>query len=51
MSKRRNYNTTLKIELMKELKILAVGEEKRVNDLMEEAIQDLLEKYKTKEKS
>ena len=48
MSKRRNYNTTLKIELMKELKILAVGEEKRVNDLMEEAIQDLFKKYENK---
>jgi hypothetical protein len=42
---RKNYNTTLRIDLIKRLKFLAVEEEKRVNDLMEEAIEDLLKKY------
>ena len=42
---RKNYNTTLNIELMKKLKILAVEKGSRVNDLIEEAIKDLLKKY------
>jgi len=43
--KRKNYNTTLQIDLMKKLKILAVEEDTRANDLLEEAIEDLLKKY------
>lgn len=47
---RKNYNTTLNIELMKKLKILSVEIDKRANDLLEEAIQDLLKKYEKKSK-
>ena len=47
-TKRKNYNTTLNIDLMKKLKILAVEKEVRVNDLLEEAIKELLKKYKKK---
>jgi hypothetical protein len=47
---RKNYNTTLKVDLIKKLKILAVEEDARVNDLLEEAIEDLLKKYDTKSK-
>lgn len=43
--KRKNYNTTLKIDLIRELKILAATQDLRVNDLLEEAIKDLLKKY------
>ena len=46
MSKRKMYNTTIDADLIKEIKILAARLEKRQNDLLEEAIQDLLEKYK-----
>ncbi|TSA53246.1 MAG: ribbon-helix-helix domain-containing protein [Planctomycetaceae bacterium] len=45
-TKRKNYNTTLKIDLIKKLKILSAETDVRQNDLLEEAIQDLLEKYK-----
>ena len=42
---RKTYNTTLKIDLIKRLKILAAETDKRQNDLLEEAIEDLLKKY------
>ena len=44
------YNTTLDMDLMKQLKILAAQLEKRQNDLLEEAIQDLLKKHYKKGK-
>jgi hypothetical protein len=47
---RKNYNTTLRIDLIKKLKILAVEEDARVNILLEEAIEDLFKKYKNKSK-
>lgn len=43
--KRKMYNTTLDAELIRKVKILAAQLEKRQNDLIEEAIQDLLKKY------
>ena len=46
--KRIHYNTTLDADLLKKLKFLSVEENKRHNDLLEEAIQDLLKKYKKK---
>ena len=49
MSKRKMYNTTLDAGLIKEIKILAAQLEKRQNDLLEEAIQDLLKKYKNQD--
>lgn len=42
---RKTYNTTLKIDLIKGLKILSAETDKRQNDLLEEAIEDLLKKY------
>ena len=42
------YNTTLDAELIRQIKILAAQQEKRQNDLLEEAIQDLLKKYESK---
>ena len=51
MGKRKMYNTTLDIDLMRELKILAAKLDLRQNDLMEEAIQDLIKKYEHKEPS
>jgi len=48
--KRKNYNTTLREDLIKKLKMLAVENDSRVNDLLEESIEDLLKKYETKSK-
>ena len=51
MGKRKMYNTTLDFDLMRELKILAAKLDLRQNDLVEEAIQDLIKKYEQKEPS
>lgn len=42
---RKTYNTTLRMDLIKKLKILSAEEDKRQNDLLEEAIEDLLKKH------
>jgi predicted transcriptional regulator len=44
------YNTRLDEELIKQFKILAILQSKRQNELLEEAIQDLLKKYEKKDK-
>jgi hypothetical protein len=43
--KRKSYNTTLRADLTRRLRILAAQKGKRQNDLPEEAIQHLLNKY------
>ena len=48
MNNRKMYNTTLDADLIRQIKILAAQLEKRQNDLLEEAIQDLLKKYQLK---
>jgi predicted transcriptional regulator len=45
MNNRKMYNTTLDADLIRKIKILAAQLEKRQNDLLEEAIEDLLRKY------
>ena len=47
---RKNYNTTLREDLIKKLKMLAVEKDSRVNDLLEEAIELLLDKYEKQPK-
>ncbi len=44
------YNTKVEEELIKRFKILAIMEGKRQNELLTEAIQDLLKKYEKKAK-
>ena len=44
-AERKNYNTTLRVDLIKKLKLLAVQKDIRVNDLLEEAIEIILKKY------
>ncbi|MBW2650688.1 MAG: hypothetical protein JRC66_06715 [Deltaproteobacteria bacterium] len=39
------YNTRLEEDLIKKFKILAIEQGKRQNQLLEEAIQDLLKKH------
>jgi len=45
---RKGYNTTLNVDLIRKLKILAAKTDRRVNDLLEEAIRDLLVRYADK---
>ncbi len=47
MNRRKMYNTTLDADLIRQIKILAAQFEKRQNDLLEEAIKDLLKKYQS----
>ncbi len=49
MGIRKMYNNTLDTELTKRVKILAAQFEVRQNDLLEEAIRDLIQKYKHQE--
>jgi len=51
MGKRKMYNTTLDVNLLKKIKILAARLDLRQNVLIEEAIRDLLKKYKHKKVS
>jgi hypothetical protein len=44
---KKRTNTTLDAALLKRLKILAVEQDKQQNDLIEEALQDLLKKYQS----
>ncbi len=48
---RKSYNTSLRTDLEKELRILVAKLEKRQNDLLEEAIRDLLKKYEEKKEA
>jgi hypothetical protein len=45
------YNTRVEEELLKKFKILAIIQGKRQNELLEEAILDLLKKYQKKPQS
>lgn len=45
MKKRIKYCNNIDSEYMRKLRILAAKQDKRTNDLLEEAIQDLLKKY------
>jgi predicted HicB family RNase H-like nuclease len=47
---KKMFTTRLDRESIKQLKILAANQEKSVNHLLEEAIQDLLKKYEKKRK-
>jgi hypothetical protein len=49
MTNRKMYNTTLDVDLLREIKILAARLDLRQNDLIEEAIRDLIRKYKHQE--
>jgi len=48
---RKAYGLRLEQALMKELKYLGVDQDRNMNDLVEEAIRDLVKKYKKKGKS
>jgi len=46
MAARERFTTTLDSELLQEIKILAIRKKQSTNDLLEEAIADLLAKNK-----
>jgi hypothetical protein len=46
MGIRKMYNTTLDVDLLRDFKILAAQLDLRQNGLLEEAIRDILKKYK-----
>lgn len=48
--KRKTYSLSLDQEVMKEIKHLAVDEDRNVNALLEESMKDLLKKYRKKVK-
>jgi metal-responsive CopG/Arc/MetJ family transcriptional regulator len=48
MEKKVFFNTTVPENLIKEFKILAIKLSKRQNELLAEAIQDILKKYEKK---
>jgi len=48
MNKKITYNTRMDENLIKEFKILAIKLGKRQNQVLEEAIQDVLKKYEKK---
>ena len=48
---RKNLTTSIETDLIKKIKYLAVDAEKPLNELFEEAIKDLLEKYEKKGKN
>ena len=50
MDKKVFYNTTVPESLIKEFKILAIQIGKRQNELLAEALQDILKKYAKKSK-
>lgn len=43
---RKNINTTLEEELYKKIKVLAIKLDKNANDLLEEGMEYILDKYK-----
>lgn len=46
---KKTYGLRLSQSLMKELEHVGVDQERWINDLVEEAIRDLLKKYRAKE--
>ena len=45
---RKSYNTTLRKDILKKIRILAALTDRKQNDLIEEALLDLLKKYSKK---
>jgi hypothetical protein len=48
--KKTYINTTVETDLLRSLKVLAAQEGVRMNQLLEESIRDLIEKYQKKSK-
>ena len=46
--KRKQFTTTIQVDLLKAIKKLAIDLDLSVNDLLEEAIREILKKYEKK---
>jgi hypothetical protein len=49
MSAKKTFSTRIAVDRLKALKHLAVDEDKSIGTLLEEAIDDLIQKYEQKE--
>ena len=50
MAQKKTFSTRIDVSCLKALKHLAVDEDKSIGVLLEEAIEDLIRKYKKKKK-
>ena len=50
MSQKKTFSTRIDVDCLKALKHLAADEDKSIGVLLEEAIEDLIRKYKKKKK-
>ena len=50
MTQKKTFSTRIDVNILKALKHLAVDEDKSIGVLLEEAIEDLIRKYKKKKK-
>jgi metal-responsive CopG/Arc/MetJ family transcriptional regulator len=50
MNERKTFSTTLNIDLVNEIRSLAQRKTKNQNDIIEEAIQDVLKKYEDQDR-
>lgn len=50
MSPKKTFSTRIDVDRLKALKHLAVDEDKSIGALLEEAIEDLVQKYRRKER-
>ena len=50
-NKRRQTGARINDDLLVEVRVLAVRQRRRLNDLLEEALRDLLKKYREKKKA
>jgi hypothetical protein len=48
---RKQFGLRLRIRLIRELRHLAIDNEKNLNDMIEEAVEELLKKYRDKKKT
>ena len=46
LAKRKFFNITLECDIIRQIKLLAAQQDRKQNELIEEAIQDVLKKYK-----
>ena len=46
LAKRKFFNITLECDIIRQIKLLAAQQYRKQNELIEEAIQDVLKKYK-----
>ena len=50
MAKKKTFSTRIDVSCLKALKHLAVDEDKSIGALLEEAIDDLIKKYESRQK-